>query len=289
VTNISVNGTQQLVITSPSVSATPANKARGEERFTIYSKADYQNPPLILDTQFIQIWPIADGSISGINEGATVGADAPDLTVTLNDLYPSSTTYAILYQGSPVANPSGTTVPGSQVVIQAAEPMNREVVLSNYAHLIDSNGTWTLDVLTDTPFGTDRIMARSFNVEGLLTPDVWRQTHFDSPDNTGDGADTFDFDSDGLSNILEYAMGLDPTQKNIGMNPTIRLVGENAEISLSQSLAVRGITIGAEWSETLGDDWQPIANTGTFPDYLFQKLINGVPRGFMRIKISLSP
>ena len=41
--------------------------------------------------------------------------------------------------------------------------------------------------------------------------ETWRQTHFGSPANTSNGADLFDFDGDGLVNLLEYAFGQNPT------------------------------------------------------------------------------
>jgi len=40
----------------------------------------------------------------------------------------------------------------------------------------------------------------------------WRATHFGSAANEGPGADDADFDLDGLPNLVEYALGSDPTQ-----------------------------------------------------------------------------
>ncbi len=40
--------------------------------------------------------------------------------------------------------------------------------------------------------------------------DTWRQTNFQTISNTGDAADSFDFDKDGLSNLSEYAAATDP-------------------------------------------------------------------------------
>lgn len=40
---------------------------------------------------------------------------------------------------------------------------------------------------------------------------TWRQQFFGSTDNSGNGADLIDFDNDGLVNLMEYALGTDPT------------------------------------------------------------------------------
>jgi len=51
---------------------------------------------------------------------------------------------------------------------------------------------------------------------GVLSKlDTWRQTHFISPANTGDAADLADPDQDGIANLLEFALGLNPNSRNI--------------------------------------------------------------------------
>ncbi|MBE2283556.1 MAG: hypothetical protein IAE77_08840 [Prosthecobacter sp.] len=46
----------------------------------------------------------------------------------------------------------------------------------------------------------------------LMTPqESWRQQHFSTTSNTGNAADTFDFDGDGFTNAQEYAAGTNPT------------------------------------------------------------------------------
>ena len=38
----------------------------------------------------------------------------------------------------------------------------------------------------------------------------WRTFHFGTASNSGDAADGFDFDQDGLSNFLEFALATNP-------------------------------------------------------------------------------
>jgi len=49
----------------------------------------------------------------------------------------------------------------------------------------------------------------------VLTPlEGWRDDHFESSANTGNGADDEDPDADGASNLIEYMLGQDPKQRN---------------------------------------------------------------------------
>jgi hypothetical protein len=50
----------------------------------------------------------------------------------------------------------------------------------------------------------------------------WRQDNFGSSNNTGNGADTADYDNDGVTNLLEYATGTSPTVAGIGAYSTAR-------------------------------------------------------------------
>ncbi|HVV73496.1 MAG TPA: hypothetical protein VHI52_18630, partial [Verrucomicrobiae bacterium] len=66
----------------------------------------------------------------------------------------------------------------------------------------------TLSLTTGDPGFSTRQMPVSLTV---LTPfDQWRWTHFSTTDNNGPAADNADPDNDGLVNLVEYALGLDP-------------------------------------------------------------------------------
>lgn len=64
--------------------------------------------------------------------------------------------------------------------------------------------------------GNQSNLSKSLNVRTLAatvvsTLEQWRQHHFGSPTNSGNASDTADFDQDGCSNLVEYALGRDPT------------------------------------------------------------------------------
>ena len=164
-----------LTYTVTSVPGADRTKVRGEERFSISTLADYQAPASQIASQYIQFWPVADGSITGITQGQVIRNAMPQATLTLNDLYPNSTTYAQVYKGSPALGTVGTVVPGSNLVISDSIPGSRILLLSNYDAVLPSDGLWTMEILTVTPFGTDRLaylsftLARTINLNGSFT------------------------------------------------------------------------------------------------------------------------
>lgn len=165
---ISQNGTQTLTYRLTSVPGGDLTKIRGEERFSVFSLADYQAPESQLASQFIQIWPVADGSIAGLTHGELVRFTLPQLTLTLNDLYPNSTTYAQVYKGDAQLGAAGTTLPGSALVINSSLPQNRVLVVKNYDSMFDSDGRWTIELVTSTPFGLDRLAYVSFDLNRTI-------------------------------------------------------------------------------------------------------------------------
>lgn len=82
-------------------------------------------------------------------------------------------------------------------------------------------------------------------LEIVTAIDFWRYTHFGSTDNSGDGADSFDFDNDGMINLLEYAMGLDPRVP--GPSPvTYDVVGGFLTITAPKNPDATDVTFSAE-------------------------------------------
>jgi hypothetical protein len=103
-----------------------------------------------------------------------IRSKAPNLTVTLNDLYPRSDTYVQVYQGSPALNTTGSQVPGSVLVWNDSKSKSTVIPLSDYDSVFTKDGTYTMELLTVTPFGTDRLsyvtftVNRNIEVRGLL-------------------------------------------------------------------------------------------------------------------------
>ncbi len=76
--------------------------------------------------------------------------------MTLANLYPSSTTYLRVYEGGPIATPAAPiTVGSSAAVIRDSIPQNRTMLIKDLDKFLPRSGTYTLEVMHDTPFGTD--------------------------------------------------------------------------------------------------------------------------------------
>lgn len=119
---------------------------------------------------------------------------------------------------------------------------------------------------------------------------AWREFHFGSPDNSGDGADTFDFDRDGIPNLVEFALGLDPTRDSSGRLPAPLLANGRLVLSFADP-GVRGVTYAAEWSPSLGDDsWNGVPDTaGPSGQHHFAATAAGQATVLMRLVVEPAP
>ena len=166
--SITQNGSQTLTYSLTSIPGVDRAKVRGEERFSVFSVADYHVVSTQIASSYIQVWPVADGTLAGLSQAELIRFALPPVTITLNDLYPSSTTYVQVYQGNPQLGEVGKTVPGSVLVLNEAVPQCRVLTLKDYDAVFDSEGIWTMELLTLTPFGTDRLAYVSFDVERMI-------------------------------------------------------------------------------------------------------------------------
>ncbi len=162
------NAIHRLTYTVTSIPGADRAKVRGEERFSVFSLEDYQAPSSQLSSMFVQIWPVADGTISGISDGQMIRFNTPSITLTMRDLYPDSRTYAQIYPGPEVLGTTGTVVPGSGLIYYDAVPHDRTLVIDDWADAITDSGQYTMELLTATPFGIDRLAYVTFNINRTI-------------------------------------------------------------------------------------------------------------------------
>jgi hypothetical protein len=166
--SIAQMGTTALSFPASSLVASDLISANGEEVFTIAAKVGIDVAATVLDSVRIQIWAIARGSLSGLDP--TVAYEAiPPVSITLEDLYPASTTYLRVYKGAPASAPSEVTkVRDSVVILDDAVPGNREMVLTTLDDLMDEDGKYTLELIHQTPFGADLMDQITIEVDRTL-------------------------------------------------------------------------------------------------------------------------
>ncbi len=164
---ISANGSQTFTYLQTMIAGGDRLKIRGEERYSVFSLEDYQAPPSQLASKYIQVWPVAEANISGITSNQLIRYSLPTVTLTLTDLYPNSTTYAQVYKGDPQLGMTGTIVPGSALVTKDSDPKDQVLTVfgsagsSDNSALFPTDGRWTMEIVTATPFGIERVRTSS--------------------------------------------------------------------------------------------------------------------------------
>lgn len=125
----------------------------------------------------------------------------------------------------------------------------------------------------------------------------WRQTYFGIVTNSGNAADTFDYDHDGIPNLLEWALNLDPTAAS-KLPATITRAGASFEYTYNRSVEAlnAGAVFTVEWSDTLGNDWQVTGVTENIlsDNGIEQVVQTSIPIGsgshrFVRLKVTAPP
>ena len=122
----------------------------------------------------------------------------------------------------------------------------------------------------------------------------WRVLHFGSASNSGDAADNFDFDRDGSSNFLEFALATNPTIAN--SRPIDFEVNEaNSVLTYSRNAnAVGAYDFQVVWSDTLSEEeWssdavteEVISEDGNIQQVRAFIQNNGATQRFFRLEVS---
>ena len=123
------------------------------------------------------------------------------------------------------------------------------------------------------------------DADGL--PDAWEITMFGNIASYN-GHD--DPDHDGVSNLIEFAFGLDPNSGASMQVPQALVIGGNLVISFTQPPGTGNITYSAEWSPTMAPgSWLPVPDTGGGGGvHTFSVPIGAGPGAFLRLIVTSS-
>jgi hyaluronate lyase len=132
------------------------------------------------------------------------------------------------------------------------------------------------------------------NVTVLTPVETWRQSNFGTTANTGQSADSADFDGDGLTNLLEYAFATDPKVSTSAPHSVALTVG-TLDFVYPKNKTATDVTYSVEWSDTLGNDWSTagvgapvvLGDNGTTQQIKVSvPYTEGVTRRFIRLKVT---
>jgi hypothetical protein len=166
---ISQNGVTVANYPSTNLPKSDPLKGVGIEVFTVDALADpsSQIPSTRLGTATLEVYPVAAGSLSGVTHNATYES-LPPFTMVLKDLYPSSNTYVQIYPGQQQLGTEGTVVPDSFISINDVTSRDKEKTIPNWGGLVDQPGLWTMELITETPFGVERLAWVNFNMDQTI-------------------------------------------------------------------------------------------------------------------------
>lgn len=125
--------------------------------------------------------------------------------------------------------------------------------------------SWVNENVTSSTVSTasssgDGVITFTYTPIPLLT---WRNTNFSTVANTGDSADSFDFDGDGIQNLAEYALDGDPKVPDAAaIAPVIGASGNQVQISFKCDTAKSDVSYIVQASPDLSSgSWVDIAKS----------------------------
>lgn len=122
---------------------------------------------------------------------------------------------------------------------------------------------------------------------GLSPLEAWRQEKFSTPLNHADAANTFDADSDGVPNLLEYGFALDPKNPASNQIPAWNPSGDGYVVSFQKRVGMETLIHGGEWSETmLPNDWHPAEDLSNGNEKSFRVPFDSRSKLFFRLKVT---
>jgi alpha-L-rhamnosidase len=95
----------------------------------------------------------------------------------------------------------------------------------------------------------------------FTTVQQWRLQNFGTTSNTGNAADTADPDGDGLSNLVECAIGSDPNVSNTAAAPQVGVSGGKLTLSFTRNTAATDVTLRVTGTDDLTGSWTELARS----------------------------
>jgi hypothetical protein len=161
-----------------------------------------------------------------------------------------------------------------------------------------AQGTYNFVVsVTDASGGTDSATLQIYVVAAPF--EIWKQENFtlEQVAQPGVAGDLDDPDRDGIANLLEYALGLDPNHSSASGVPAGSTSGGYLTLTFNRQKSATDITYSVEATGDLGSSWNRIWSSSSVPygggsnpsqQVTVQDTVpvSGSPKRFMRLKIT---
>ena len=95
--------------------------------------------------------------------------------------------------------------------------------------------------------------------------EAWRQLHFGSPENTGQGSDLNIVANDGMPNLMKYALGINPTTPGASAAPTGTRQGGLLKLTFTRRRDATDITYRVEGTSDPTTDWTTLYSSAQTP------------------------
>lgn len=150
---LSENGKTVLTFSASALTAADPTKAAGEEHFVVHALSDGKIEQSQIASGFVQVWPVASGSIKGIATGDQLRSQSPEIKMLLNDLYPRSDTYLLLFEGTQISGVEGEIV--KTFPVDGESCVSTVIGVTELDPMITQDGTYTLVLASDTVYGRE--------------------------------------------------------------------------------------------------------------------------------------
>jgi len=163
-------------------------------------------------------------------------------TVTVTDTFPAGLTPAASMNGTTV-NGWSVSVSGQMVTATRTDSITAGTGYPSLPITVAVEGDATASVTNNvTVSGGGEVYTANDTAADAITlalgpANTWRLAHLGTPLDTGSAADGASFTNDGISNLMTYAFGLDPTV-SVGQTALTTLVSGSANPLLSDRLAI---------------------------------------------------
>lgn len=164
------NNTTGTTVTFPvtSLKSPDPSKIKGEEHFVIHALSDGTITQTQIAGAFVQVWPATYGGVQGITAGQKIRFSLPPLTATYTDIYPGASVWSQIYKGPQKLGTQGARLPGSEWTNSDPYSQGKILPISDYSNLAPTDGEYTIEMLSLTPFGLERIDHVTFTVDRTL-------------------------------------------------------------------------------------------------------------------------